>query len=177
MCGLVAQSCPTLCSPMNCSLSGSSIHGILQARILEWIAIPFSRGSSCPKDRTQVSCIAGTFFTIWATGKINWWLKNYYSWDIQSVRWKGRIDVRRWSHNPNLKIKILEVMQLLAITKYNMRPGESSWRGGEEITRDKEVKESRGPVLTVIIYIDAETPNDDDRIEGRKERPGIFFSE
>lgn len=68
-------------------------------------------------------------------------------------------------------------MQLLAITKYNMRPGESSCRGGEEITRDKEVKESRGPVLTVIIYIDAETPNDDDRIEGRKERPGTFFNE
>ena len=44
--GLVAQSCPTLCDHMNCSLSGSSIHGILQARILEWIAISFSRGSS-----------------------------------------------------------------------------------------------------------------------------------
>ena len=52
------------------SLSGSSIHGILQARILEWVAIPFSRGSSWPRDRTQVSCIAGRFFTIWATGKI-----------------------------------------------------------------------------------------------------------
>lgn len=98
----------------------------------------------------------------------DWWLKNYYSWDIRRVRWKGKIDVRRWSHNPNLTIKILEVMQSLAITKYNMRPGESSWRGGEEITRDKEVKESWGPVWTVIIYIDAETPNDDDRIEGKK---------
>ena len=68
---LVAQSCPTLYDPTNCSPSGSSIRGILQARILEWIAIPFSRGSSWPKDWTQVTCIAGRFFTIWATGKIS----------------------------------------------------------------------------------------------------------
>ena len=49
------------------SLPGSSAHGIPQARILEWVAIPFSRGSSWPRDRTQVSWIAGRFFTIWAT--------------------------------------------------------------------------------------------------------------
>ena len=59
----VAQSCPTLCDPLDCSLSGSSVHGIFQARVLEWIAISFSRGSSRPRNRTQVSCIAGTFFT------------------------------------------------------------------------------------------------------------------
>ena len=46
---LVVQSCPTLCDPMDCSLSGSSLHGILQARILEWVAIHFSRGSSQPR--------------------------------------------------------------------------------------------------------------------------------
>ena len=63
-CVLVAQSCPTLCDLTNCSLSGSSIHGILQARILEWIVVPFSRGCSRPGDPTQVSCIAGRFFTI-----------------------------------------------------------------------------------------------------------------
>ena len=66
---LVAQSCPILCDPTNCSLPGFSVHGILQARILEWIAIPFSRGSSWPRDRSLVSCIAGRFFTVWATGK------------------------------------------------------------------------------------------------------------
>ena len=54
---------------MDCSPPGSSVHGILQARILEWIAIPFSRGSSQPRDWTQVSCITGRFFTVWATGK------------------------------------------------------------------------------------------------------------
>ena len=64
---LVAQLCLTLCDPMDCSLPGSSVLGILQARILEWIAIPFSRGSSQPRGRTGVSCIAGRFFTIWAT--------------------------------------------------------------------------------------------------------------
>ena len=52
----VAQLCPTLCDPMDCSLPGSSVHGIFQARIMEWVAISFSRGSSQPRDRTQVSC-------------------------------------------------------------------------------------------------------------------------
>ena len=54
----IAQSCPTLCDPMD-----YTIHGILQARILEWIAFPFSRVFSQPRDQTQVSCIAGGFFT------------------------------------------------------------------------------------------------------------------
>ena len=63
----VAQSCPTLCDPMDCSLPGSSIHGILQATVLEWVAISCSRGSSWPRDRTQVSHIAGRHFNLWAT--------------------------------------------------------------------------------------------------------------
>ena len=65
-CMLVAQSCPTLCDPMDCSPPGSSVCGILQARILEWIAMPSSKGSSQPRDWTQVSHIAGGLFTIWA---------------------------------------------------------------------------------------------------------------
>ena len=63
----VAQLCPTLCNPMVWSLPGSSVHGIVQARTLEWVAISFSRGSSWHRDQTQVSCIAGKFFTVWAT--------------------------------------------------------------------------------------------------------------
>jgi len=63
----VAQSCPTLCDPMNCSLPGSSVHGIFQARILERVAISFSRGSFRPRDRTPVSHIGGRRFTLWAT--------------------------------------------------------------------------------------------------------------
>ena len=58
------QSCLTLWDPMDCSLPGSSVCGILQTRILEWVAMPSSRGSSQPKDRTQVSRIRGEFFTV-----------------------------------------------------------------------------------------------------------------
>ena len=62
----VAQSCPALCDRIDHSPPGSSVNGILQARILEWISTPFSRGSSGPKDWTQVS-VAGRFFTLWVT--------------------------------------------------------------------------------------------------------------
>ena len=65
------HSYPTLCNPLHCSLPGSSVHGILQARILEWVAIPFSRVFSQLRDQTQVSCIAGRFFTVWNTRKAN----------------------------------------------------------------------------------------------------------
>ena len=57
----VTQSCLTLCNPMDC------VHRILQARILEWVAFPFSRVSSQPRDQIQVSCISGEFFISWAT--------------------------------------------------------------------------------------------------------------
>ena len=70
MCVLVAQSYPTLCDPMDCNPPGSSVHEIFQARILEWVAISFSRGSSQPRDRTWVSCTAGKFFTDWATSNL-----------------------------------------------------------------------------------------------------------
>ena len=63
----IAQSCPTLCDPVDCNLPGSSIHGILQARILEWVAIYFSRESSWPRDWTWVSHLAGRCFNLWAT--------------------------------------------------------------------------------------------------------------
>ena len=63
---LITQLCLTLCDPMDWGLPGSSLQGILQARILEWIAIPFFRGSSQPRDWTLVSHIAGKFFIIWA---------------------------------------------------------------------------------------------------------------
>ena len=68
---LVTLSCLTLCDPMDCRLPGSSVHGILQARTLEWVAIPFSRVSSQPRDPAWVSCIAGRFFTAEAPGKLD----------------------------------------------------------------------------------------------------------
>ena len=67
------ESCSvSLCDPMDCRLSGSSVHGILQARIWEWVVIPFSRASSQPRDQTQVSHIAGGFFLPAELPK-NWW--------------------------------------------------------------------------------------------------------
>ena len=63
----IAQSCPTLCDPMDCSLPGFLVHGIFQARVLEWVAISFSRRSSWPRDRTQISRVVGRHFTVWAT--------------------------------------------------------------------------------------------------------------
>ena len=85
---LVTKLCPTLCNPMDCSPPGSSVHGILQARILEWVAIPFSRRSSWPRDRPRVSYIAGRFFTVCAMLEIrvkanskihNFWLSAIFS--------------------------------------------------------------------------------------------------
>ena len=64
---LVTQSCLTLWDPRDCSPPGASVHGIFQARIMERVVIPFSKGSSQPRDQTLVSCTAGEFFTIWGT--------------------------------------------------------------------------------------------------------------
>ena len=75
------QSCPTLYESVDCSLPGSFAHGILQARILEWVAVPFSRESSQPRNRTQVSCIAGRFFTSWVT-------------------WEAQGSHLRWNYSP-----------------------------------------------------------------------------
>ena len=70
LCAKLFQSCPIFCNPVDCSPQGSSVHGILQTRILKWVAIPFSRGSSQLRDQTQVSHIASRFFTIWTTREI-----------------------------------------------------------------------------------------------------------
>ena len=95
----VGQLCPTLCNPMDCI-----VYGILQARILEWVAFPFSRGSSQPRDRTQVSRIAGGFLTSWATREaqihlasltiVKWKSLSYIQlfttpWTIQSMEFSG----------------------------------------------------------------------------------------
>ena len=64
VCVLVTQLCLTLGSPMDCNSPGFSVHGIFQARILEWVAIPFSKGSSQSRAQTQISHITGRFFTI-----------------------------------------------------------------------------------------------------------------
>ena len=80
VCVLVSQYCLILCDPTD--LPGSSGHRILQARILEWGTIPFSRGSSWPRDWTWTSCIAGRFFTLWATRflKTSLFCKDMHLW-------------------------------------------------------------------------------------------------
>ena len=112
---IIAQSCPTLCDPVDCSPPVSSVHGILQARRLEWVAISFSRKSSQPRDETQVSCIAGRFFTteafykhylvkclcadlqaavamIWLSFTVNGWL-GYRDWCSQPLEKLGGFHV------------------------------------------------------------------------------------
>ena len=69
-------------NPMDCSLPGSSVHGILQARILEWVAISFSRGSSRPRNWTWLSCLAGRFFTNWAA-------REAHSFDYVDLCWQS----------------------------------------------------------------------------------------
>ena len=73
----ISQPCLTLCDPMDCSLPGSCVHGISQARILEWVDISFSRGSSKSRDQTQVSCIAhhAKCWTGWSSAGIKIWEK------------------------------------------------------------------------------------------------------
>ena len=66
------------CDPMDCSPTGSSVHGVFEARVLEWVAISFSRRSSQHRDRTWVSCIVGRRFTVWASGKSLKWLCSPY---------------------------------------------------------------------------------------------------
>ena len=84
----VTQSCLTLCDPMDCSLLGSSVHGIFQARLLEWIAISFSRRSSRPRNRTWVSHIAGRRFTIWATRDASKVMLKIFQANIQQMNWE-----------------------------------------------------------------------------------------
>ena len=83
---------------MNCSPPGSSVHGIFQARILEWVAISFSRGSSQPRDRTRVSCTAGRFSADWATREALHWILRIRLTLHSSVAW----DTGRWHLLPRV---------------------------------------------------------------------------
>ena len=103
---VVAQSCPTLCDPMDCSPPGSFVHGETPGKNLEWVAMPFSQQSSQPRDRTQVFCIAGGFFSIWAPREaLVWWLTTLeasYKWN-RGRSW-GKREMRVvvqwvWSHS------------------------------------------------------------------------------
>ena len=109
----VTQSCPTLCNPMDCSLPGSSVHGIFQTKILEWVAIAFTRRSSWPRDWTWVSHIVGRRFTVWATGKsfLIWgcWQFSWFPWSPSLHHengQNGREEVSHycWGHTSSLPV-------------------------------------------------------------------------
>ena len=89
----VAQWCLTLCDPKD-----YTVHGVFQARVLEWVAFPFSRGSSQPRDWTQVSCIAGRFFTSWATREALNMLTCFTMWDLSSLTRAGTLAPLHWKH-------------------------------------------------------------------------------
>ena len=117
----VFQLCPTLCNPMDCTVTG-----ILQARILEWVAFPFSRGSSQPRDGTQVSRIAGGFFTSWATRKA----QEY--WSGQPT--PSPADLL----NPGIELGLLHCRQILHLLfnwatreahEFEQTPGDSEGQG------------------------------------------------
>ena len=88
---LRAQSCPTLCDPTDCGPPGSSVNGIFWARILEWVAMPFSGGSSLPGDWTQVSCTAGRFFTT----EPLWKLDLLTRWPVYKKEYAGKTEGKR----------------------------------------------------------------------------------
>ena len=73
---MLTQSCPTLCDPMDCSPPDSSVHRILQARIMEWVAITSFRGSSQPKDQSSISCIIGNAEVIWEAPRCTLYASN-----------------------------------------------------------------------------------------------------
>ena len=85
-------SCVWLCDPLDSSLPGSYVHGIFQARVLEWVAISFSRGSSQPRNRTRASCIAGRR-SIWATREALWFLEqiSYFISVYKPNKWTSKL--------------------------------------------------------------------------------------
>ena len=98
MCVLVTQSCPTL-DPMDCSPPDSSVHEILWTRILEWLALPFSRGSSWPRDWTWVSCIAGGCFTVWATREAQCFLRSVLNSYLVLTMWQTICQCKPQDHS------------------------------------------------------------------------------
>ena len=102
VCVLITQSCLTLCDPRDCILPGSSVHGFLQARILEWVTIPFSRGTFWPRDRIWVSWITSGFFTIWAIREA----QQKYTFIQTSNLWKDNTNNNQTEVNYILKINL-----------------------------------------------------------------------
>ena len=118
---LVTQTSPTLCHPIDCIPPGSYVHGIIQIRKLEWVAIPFSRETSQPRDQTQVSYTAGRFFTIWATRKVlSYSYVNGVSKEIRHLfhKVKYMIELRPKPVNSDFKAIALSISQYCLQTSW-----------------------------------------------------------
>ena len=107
---LVTESCLTLCHPMDCSPSGSSVHGIFQARILKWVAISSSRGFSWPRNQTCISCIAGWFFTAESPGKPNLY-QLFYKYELLNL--EIFIWIRRYHENFKMQMHLKEMIHTI----------------------------------------------------------------
>ena len=121
---VLSQSCLTLCSPMDYSPPSSSVCEIFQARILDWVAISFTRRSSWPRDQTQVSCIAGRFFTTSATWEVQE-TRIYYNLSVPL--WGKYRDVGSWGPFLCLCFRIISIM----LTNFLIPVGEQSWTKSE----------------------------------------------
>jgi len=115
---LVTQLCQTLCDPIDCSPPGFPVHANSPARILEWIAMLFSRGSSQTRDRTQVSHTAGRFFTVWATKEAQCGLLSNLKFAV-SVKWAVRVKYSLEYFTPVSKILQTQVWRP-GILKYKI---------------------------------------------------------
>ena len=108
-CCLVAESCTTLWDPVDCSPPGSYVHGVSQARILEWVTISFSRGSSLPRAQTCISCIGRQILYHWATWEGDWMLSG--SWEVytsvQMPKWGGFLQLNWKPVFEELKMSLL----------------------------------------------------------------------
>ena len=109
-----AQPCPNLCDPVYCSPPGSSVHGIFQVRVVEWVSISFSRGSSQPRDRTQVYCIGMWILNHWAT------------WEALLHCWKCNLAQPLWSFLKKLKLPYDSAYISKKKKKYNISSCQTS---------------------------------------------------
>ena len=138
----VTQSCPTFSDPVDCSLPSSSVHGILQARILEWVAISFSRGSSWPRDRTWVSHIGGRCFNLWATSEAHKWGIASGTAGTQDQKLQTQVtiicDSQPWRHNRTI---------LMYRWEKGVKKSSDMWVLPQTVKSDSVFKISRDPDL------------------------------
>ena len=119
----IAPSCPTLCDPMDCSPPGSSVHGIIQARILEYVCISSSRASSWHRDKTRVSCIGRWILYSWATWEAPKSLKvpskDNVAVNQSLVRWKG--EKHKWGDVCKLRVSIKALLSFKFFIKKHIK--------------------------------------------------------